>query len=161
MTMLNYNARHNNRLVRRRSSLEGSIVPASTSDERRRNVGHGKRLEDVRVAAPSSAALLVEPGSGENTHHALIRLVTRVLIDLFVSQLQRNHGCPGPRPRRRIVDRDFVVDSVRADARETFDDVQVLVRSPEVTLGRVIGRVDDQRVALPVTNRVTEPLPDV
>src|SRR5207244_4621329 len=98
---------------------------------------------------------------GENTDHSLGRLVTRVLIDLAVSQLRRSHGCPGFRPRRRIVDRDFVVDSVRADACKTFDGGQVLVRSPKVTLGRVIGCVDDQSVALPVTDRVTEPLPDV
>src|SRR5712691_713801 len=94
---------------------------------------------------PSSAGLF-RPGSGENTDHALIGLVTRVLVDLFVGQLERNHGCPGPGPRCRIVDRDFVVDSVRTDARETFDNVQLLVRSPEVTLGRVIGRIDDKGV---------------
>src|SRR5260370_955526 len=87
--------------------------------------------------------------------------MTRVLVYLFVSQLQRNHSGPRLCPGRRIVDRDFVVDSIRADARETLDDAQVLVRSPEVTLGRIIGRVDDQRIALPVTDGITEQLPEV
>ena len=34
------------------------------------------------------------------------------------------------------------------------------MRSPEITLGRVIGRIDDKGVILPVANGVTQPLPD-
>src|SRR5439155_20749191 len=51
--------------------------------------------------------------------------------------------------------------SIGTEASEEFDGVQVLERSPEVTLGGVIGGVDDQRMAVPVTHGVPKQLPNV
>ena len=54
----------------------------------------------------------------------------------------------------------IVTDFVRGNARETFDQMQVLRRSLEVTLGGKVGSVDDQSFALPVAERIPAPRTD-
>src|SRR5207253_7659761 len=47
---------------------------------------------------------------------------------------------------------------IRTGAREAFDQMQILVRSPEMSLISEIGRVDDQRISLPMAARIPHPL---
>src|SRR5438128_1341274 len=68
---------------------------------------------------------------------------------------------PRLRPRRRIVDRDDILQRVGVDTRPAFDQVQVLARSLEVGLRAEIRHVDNERLALPAPPRVSPPEPDV
>jgi len=71
---------------------------------------------------------------------------------------------------RGIVYREFVENGVRVDAREALDQAQSIVGSPKraslhaganvTRLIREVGGLDNQRVALPVTQRISHPLPD-
>ena len=46
-------------------------------------------------------------------HRVVVALVARVLVDLVLSPLQMDHDRPRPGPRRRIIHRDFVIESCR------------------------------------------------
>src|SRR5262245_32094037 len=68
---------------------------------------------------------------------------------------------PGPRPHGRVFDRDLVGERLWPGARPALDEVQVLSRSEGIGLWTEIGHVDHERVALPTSARVAEPLADV
>src|SRR6185295_7089452 len=72
-------------------------------------------LVRLTLFRPMTAEDAIEPG---------VPLVTPVFVDLVVGVFQRNHGGPGSRPGRRIVDRELVLDRRRTQPRETFDQVQ-------------------------------------
>src|SRR5262249_17910616 len=67
---------------------------------------------------------------------------------------------PGPRPHRRIFDRDLVGEGLWSRARPSLDEMQVLARPEGIGLRTEVGHVDHQRVALPVAAGVAIPLPD-
>src|SRR5215510_847097 len=127
-------------------------------------------------------ALLVPLFRGLGLLHALAAedvpntaspLVARVLKDLILGiPLPGNHDRPGPCPRFWVLDGGVVVNSVLADGYKAFSQMKV----PEghscsdddprgdathMLLVGEIGRIDNQDVALPVTNRVSVPLADV
>src|SRR4029078_8444114 len=64
----------------------------------------------------------------EEVDEAVVPLVTGVLEDRPVEPAQRYFSRPGFRPRRRVVDREFVADPVCAHASEAFDDMQRVAR---------------------------------
>src|SRR5207244_3745176 len=101
--------------------------------------------------------------TAQDAFHPVVALVARVLEHLVVVVfLPRQQERPRSRPHRRIVDRRFVVDGLRADAREALDEMQASLRdASELLLVREVRRIDDQGVALPVTARVAVPLPDL
>ena len=68
---------------------------------------------------------------------------------------------PRPRPRRRILDRDDVVDHVLVDTGPPFDEAQVLARPLPIRFRTEVGHVDDERIAFPVCAGITRPLADV
>src|SRR3989441_7496666 len=102
----------------------------------------------------------------EDTHHAVIPLMTCVLID---GTLNLGHGnCRGPRfgKRRRVVEGDLIIDRVRADAREALDHTPFLAGASEDSDVSVadrlqIGCLDDQSITFPTPTRVPQPLADV
>jgi hypothetical protein len=49
------------------------------------------------------------------------------LVYRLIDPMQMQYGGPGPRPHRRIVNRELVRQRVGVNRREAFDDVQVLV----------------------------------
>ncbi len=69
-----------------------------------------------------------------------------------------NRDGPASGERCRVVDRDFVVQSVCVDAGEALDEMQVVACSAIVGPRREVGRVDDQRRPFPMTTRVSPPL---
>src|SRR4051794_18813863 len=71
--------------------------------------------------------LLLRAGAAQHTGHRVVAFVACVLVDLVVRARHRNGCGPRPRPRRRIVDRELVGESVRVGARETLREMEVLV----------------------------------
>src|SRR5205823_2632182 len=69
------------------------------------------------------------------------------------------HG-PWPRPCRRVVDDHGVFDRCRIDPSPALHEMQFFARAPVAELWRKIGNVDNQRVAFPVSARITETLWD-
>ena len=73
---------------------------------------------------------------------------------------------PRPLVAGRVGDREAVVDAVGRDAREPLDDAGVRARGMHqvphalIALRGQVGRLDDQRLALPVGARVAQPLAD-
>src|SRR2546426_10325822 len=118
---------------------------------------------DLRRNRASSAAgpLLQNASTGENILEGEIPLVTGVLVDQLRTLPHGNHGGPGFRPNRRIVDREFVLKRVCGDASEAFDHMQARAGPPEVELrGKVCG-VDNKRIAFPTPAGVPQPLAHV
>src|SRR5437899_6912189 len=74
--------------------------------------------------------------------------------------LYRYFSRPGPGPHPLILHSELVKTRVLISAREPFNHVQVL-RPRERSPICKIGRIDDQRVALPAADRVAHPLADV
>ena len=126
-------------------------------DVRRRFNQHPAIL--LRNAGRFFGVLLLRAGPGKDAvHHVVIPFVARELIELVPGLLQANRRRPRLRPRRRVVDRNLVIDPVRADTREPFNQVQVFGGSQEAALGGKIGGVDDQRLPLPAAPRIAVPL---
>src|SRR2546425_4194140 len=69
------------------------------------------------------------------------------------------HG-PGLGISRRIIDCELVDERVGVETPETFDEPHVRAGSSEGRLIREIRRLDDQPVAVPMTNRVSIPQAD-
>src|SRR5438477_2409844 len=118
---------------------------------------------DLRRNRASSAAgpLLQNASTGENILEGEIPLVTGVLVDQLRTLPHGNHGGPGFRPNRRIVDREFVLKRVRGDAGEAFDHMQARTGPPEVEFGGEVCGVDNKRIAFPMPAGVAQPLADV
>ena len=94
----------------------------------------------------------------------LHELDAAVLEELHVrlqTAIERHRDSPGAREDFRILDRHFVVDGVRCNRREAFDEVQGITMevSGSVEPAPVVEpcHVDDQRVALPAADRVAHP----
>src|SRR5687768_2496872 len=64
----------------------------------------------------------------EDVREAVISLVAGVLEKRTVEPPERDFPGPGTRPRRGIVHRELVTDSVVIDAREPLDHVQGVAR---------------------------------
>src|SRR4030095_14353406 len=67
---------------------------------------------------------------------------------------------PGPRPRRRIVDRELVHERVGIDAGEPLHQPHARRGSGEARATKKVLRLDDERVAFPAAARASEPLWD-
>src|SRR6266700_6897414 len=103
---------------------------------------------------------LSQPRAAQNIAPRAISLVAGVFINMFAGCRPGVFAGPGLCPRCRILDREAIEQRFGVDAREALDHVQILTRSSEPGLVGEIGGVDDQRVALPMTDRVAHPLAD-
>src|SRR5213593_3720542 len=90
-------------------------------------------------ASSAAGTLLQNASTGENILEGEIPLVTGVLVDQLRTLPHGNHGGPGSRPNRRIVDREFVLKRVRSDACEAFDHMQARAGPLESDLGGEVG----------------------
>src|SRR5712671_224422 len=89
---------------------------------------------------------------------------TRLVIDsIFLLALPGELPLDGPwpHPHGRIVDRDLISNLSRAGARPAFDHMQVLPRTPKISLRTEVRHVDDESISLPVASRIAKPLADV
>src|SRR5262245_50822917 len=109
----------------------------------RRSVGIGlRRGFGLRVldACPS-----------EDIRQAVVPFSAGVLEERPLHPLHRYFRTPRSRPRGGIVDGELVANRVGIGTGEPLGHVQVLCRSTEADLVRVISRVDDQGIPLPTT----------
>ena len=91
--------------------------------------------------------------------NAVVGLVARELEDRPFGLRQRRFRRPRLVPRRRILDRELVVDHVVGHAREALGHLHVLARAAERVLAVEVRRLDHQRVAFPAAARESDPLP--
>src|SRR5207244_12802376 len=82
----------------------------------------------------------------------------RVLLD---AAIERHADLPRPRERVRILDRGFVRDDVGTRARQAFHDVQLIAvevaGAIEPALIVEALRIDDERFAFPLADRLAHP----
>src|SRR5262245_46672515 len=89
-----------------------------------------------------------------------------ILIERSISLAHgKSHG-PLPRERRGIIYGVLVVKLVTIHAPEALDDMEILGRPAAAVVIRCddarleVRRVDNQRVAFPVSTRIAQPVPD-
>ena len=126
------------------------------SDERRVNL--------TRFPQRFRERLLVHAGADEQRRQPVVPLVApRLVVDpVLPVALPRQLLADRPRrhPRRRILDRHLVFERVLVEARVAFDQAPVRARFAEGELGREVGGLDDQGVALPAAARIAVPQTD-
>src|SRR4029077_12825453 len=87
--------------------------------------------------------------------------MTGPLVDRPLGFRHRNLRGPRLGPRRGIFGSELVRDLIVGIAREALHQVQFLPRSSESASSSEIGRIDHQRIALPMADRVSLPLAHV
>ena len=101
----------------------------------------------------------------QETDHSQIALVTpRFVIDpiqLTVLPDQFHLRGPGACPRRRILDRDGVLERVGVTRGPALDEMQVLAGVLKVEIRFEIDDIDDERIAVPSAARVPKRLADM
>ena len=91
----------------------------------------------------------------------VVGLVTGVLVDARVGRGPDVLATPRLCPHRRVVDRELIEERLGVNPRKALDDMQVPRRRAESRRVGEVRRVDHERVALPVTDRITKPAPDL
>src|SRR5438552_6249489 len=113
-----------------------------------------------------SGGLLRLPGAAKHVRDRVIPLVTRVFVYRNVYLGHGRRGGPGLCKHPGVGHGELVVDRIGIEAREAFDHFQLLApakdgaRRPQFAAWRHVRGLDHQRVALPATTRVAEPLAD-
>ena len=87
--------------------------------------------------------------------------MTGVLVDARVGRGPDVLATPRLCPHRRVVDRELIEERLGVNPRKALDDMQVPRRRAESRRVGEVRRVDHERVALPVTDRITKPAPDL
>src|SRR5215510_870235 len=103
---------------------------------------------------------LSPPGAAQNIFERVVRFVTGVLKNVFIGRRPGKLAGPRPCPCGWIFNRKPVKQRIGSDARETFDNVEVLTRSTEPCLVGEVGGVDNECVSFPMTDGVAHPLAD-
>src|SRR5436309_9374822 len=98
--------------------------------------------------------------STEGVLQSIISLVAGVLPERSGDFRHRHFSRPRLGPHPRVLHRELVKNRLVVDACEAFNHVQVL-GSRERSLVCEIGGVDDERITLPMANRVAHPLVNV
>src|SRR5579871_5050988 len=71
--------------------------------------------------------------------------------------MQGYFGCPTFGKGCRIVNRELVEDGVGRGPREPFNEMKILVRSSEARPVSEVCGIHDERVAFPMSDRVSQP----
>src|SRR6185436_21117654 len=114
----------------------------------------------VSPVGRSNALRFLKARAAQHAAKRVVALVACVFVDRFVRSDPRILSGPAPIPGRGMLEGEAIEQRLVVDAREAFDDVEVLARSAELSLSREVGRVDDERVAFPSADRIAQPLPD-
>src|SRR5271155_1134338 len=97
-------------------------------------------------------------GSLENAGKGIVAFVAGVLVDGPAPASKRILDHPSPGKRRRILHRCTVQKRVAVEGLETLHHVEILRRALEFQPRVEIGRIDHQRIAFPVADRIAQPL---
>jgi len=73
----------------------------------------------------------VRSRAAENSKQTIVAFMASVLIKGDVAGDHRHLGLPGPCEHRRIIDREFVKESVRSRPGEPLDEAEIFVGAPE------------------------------
>src|SRR5262249_44922599 len=73
-----------------------------------------------------SFGLLQSSRASQCAEHAVVPLMTRILIHRLLRPLHRNLPGPAFRERLRVIDRKFIQQRIRIGASETFHEMHVL-----------------------------------
>src|SRR5258705_2071254 len=92
------------------------------------------------LALVGGAGFLLSPGACEHAGDGVIPFMTGVLVERVRRLPQGNHQCPRLGPRRRIAQRDLILEAVGTLSRNAFDHVKVLGRTSVVGLVREARR---------------------
>src|SRR5580658_4981197 len=122
-------------------------------------VGSRIGTSSLRKGALFHAPAMEQPGQAIVSLDAARLVINSVLLLALPSEFLL--GSPWLRPHGRIFDRNLVCEGLRVGARPPLDQVQVLARPLKIGFRAEVGHVDHERVALPMTTRVAEPLADV
>src|SRR5262245_35653315 len=112
--------------------------------------------EDVSkdLLGTSGGGTLLGTGSSQDAGHAVVALVAAVFVHRMIRATQRDHQTPRLGPRARVIDRHLVFQSIRSGLSEALGDMQLLAGPAHEAAGFVVGRFDDEGVALPMSTRV-------
>src|SRR5262249_34260080 len=104
------------------------------------------------------------PRGGQTIGHRVISLVACVLEHLVGAPRHRDSNRPRLRPRLRVVHRVLVLKLVRANPRKPLDQTDAFWGSARTAtrahlrLASEVGGLHHERVALPTTARIAQPL---
>src|SRR5688572_1565875 len=96
--------------------------------------------------------LLRRASRAKRVGQPVIAFVARVLVQEAVDLVPGHLDRPWPCPRVGIGDGELIVDRLRVDSPEPFDEHHVLGRVAESGAPRLVGEIgglDDERVAVP------------
>src|SRR3954451_8009920 len=117
---------------------------------------------------PLLSLLLLLSCPRQDPRQRVVALVAGVFVDVIVGPAQRNFAFPRLRVRRAVLDGELVQDLLLADTREALGhfagrrQIEALLDAVVRLLPRIeIRRLDDQRVAVPVANRIAHPRRDL
>src|SRR5262245_38182046 len=118
------------------------------------------RVPSRVLAIASRLPTLFRAGASEEMLDRVVAFVALHAEHSDVGRVERPLRGPCRGPGLGIVDGDPVAKNTRTDFGESLDDVQPLPGTEVARVGSKVRRVDDQRVAVPVADRITEPLAD-
>src|SRR5262245_10997594 len=100
--------------------------------------------------------LFLRSSSLQRREHSDVPFVAGVLVNDSVERRHRVDGGPRLREGSGILHGELVVEGIGGRAREPLDELQSLARPPEVVAVVEIRRLDDERVAFPMTARIAK-----
>src|SRR4029453_3463039 len=104
--------------------------------------------------------LLAELRACRPVDHPVVLFVTGELVDRWIDPREEAVDRPRPGPRRGIADRELVSECFRTGERVALDEMHAISRSAPVSIRTETGGLDDERIALPVSARISQPLAD-
>src|SRR6478752_4856233 len=110
-----------------------------------------RKSPSVDLSGRRRGLRVLDTRSSEDIRQAVVPFSAGVLVERPLHPSHRYFRTPRSRPRGGIVNGEFVANRVGIDTGEPLGHVQVLSRSTETDLVRVIGCVDDQGIPIPVT----------
>src|SRR5712692_2720431 len=87
-----------------------------------------KTTVSLRYGFSGRGGALLGAGARQDTLHAVIALVAGVLEERIGRTSQGDHQAPRFRPCLRVVDRDFVFQTLRSTSGEALDHMQLFAR---------------------------------
>lgn len=98
--------------------------------------------------------------ASDNGGNRIVAFMARKLTQLNLTRVQEKVDLNGPRSREGggIINRILIIHHAVADAREPFDEPQILTRGMVRHAAVVVLRLHDERVAFPMAVRLSPPL---
>src|SRR5262249_41112076 len=99
--------------------------------------------------------------SAEHILECVVALMTRVLVHDLIGPDPWILARPRSLPGRRVLNRKPIEQRLGVEPAEPLDHMEILARALKLRLVGEVGRVDDERVALPMPDRISHPALDL